>query len=563
MSPKLLTLALLIAATNVSAEPWTYSGTLSDGDKPANGRYDLRVSLLDATRSNPIGSPITFYSVPVKDGAFTVDVDFGTDLSNAPAMRLQTEVSKNNAPFVALGEPTRFDPKVALAGVCWDTQGNAGTNPGTNFIGTTDDEPLVLRTQNVRSLLIVPSNELSNLGEPITANVIAGSSANTVGVGVRGATISGGGVLGSDPEFNNADRNYVAGSYGTVSGGFDNRALDNFTTVSGGRKNSASGLNDTVSGGYNNLAMNYNSAISGGSNNVASGLSSSVGGGSFNCAGGDYSWAGGSRGKIRPGNEPGDGTCTTTSGDYDGDNATFVWADDQGTDFTSTGARQFLVRAQGGTGINTATLGAAVDLRSSELVIRNGAAGDNTDISLMNDTNRGYNMVTVPGSGGAAGSFYIGEVDGRLPAVGFANRLQIAPNGDLSVYANAYKPGGGAWAVSSDARLKRDVSDLEGSLARLLSLHGVNFSYRDDAPKSLTAPGPQIGFIAQEVEKVFPQWIGERGGYKTVGIAGFEALTVEAMRDLKAESDVRMEALEKENALLRARLEKLEAKVKP
>ena len=148
MSPKLLTLALLLAAANVSAEPWTYSGTLSDGDKPANGRYDLRVTLLDASRSNPIGSPITFYSVDVRDGAFTVDVDFGSDLSNAPPMRLKTEVSKNNAPFVALGEPTRFDPKVALAGVCWDTQGNAETNPATNFIGTTDTQPLVLRVKN-------------------------------------------------------------------------------------------------------------------------------------------------------------------------------------------------------------------------------------------------------------------------------------------------------------------------------------------------------------------------------------------------------------------------------
>jgi Chaperone of endosialidase len=64
----------------------------------------------------------------------------------------------------------------------------------------------------------------------------------------------------------------------------------------------------------------------------------------------------------------------------------------------------------------------------------------------------------------------------------------------------------------------------------------VNFRYRADAPKALTAPGPQIGFIAQEVEKVFPQWIGEKDGYKTVGITGFEALTVEALRELRFES---------------------------
>lgn len=80
----------------------------------------------------------------VKDDAFSVDVDFGSDLSNAPAMRLKTEVSKNKAPFVALGEPTRFDPNVALAGVCWDTEGNANSDPAVNFVGTTDLQPLVL-----------------------------------------------------------------------------------------------------------------------------------------------------------------------------------------------------------------------------------------------------------------------------------------------------------------------------------------------------------------------------------------------------------------------------------
>jgi len=39
--------------------------------------------------------------------------------------------------------------KAALAGVCWDTQGNAGTNPATDFLGTTDAQPLVLRVNNL------------------------------------------------------------------------------------------------------------------------------------------------------------------------------------------------------------------------------------------------------------------------------------------------------------------------------------------------------------------------------------------------------------------------------
>ena len=44
----------------------------------------------------------------------------------------------------------------------WGRLGNAGTNPATNFMGTTDLQPLVLRTGNVQSLRIEPSSSLFN-----------------------------------------------------------------------------------------------------------------------------------------------------------------------------------------------------------------------------------------------------------------------------------------------------------------------------------------------------------------------------------------------------------------
>jgi hypothetical protein len=80
-------------------------------------------------------------------------------------------------------------------------------------------------------------------------------------------------------------------------------------------------------------------------------------------------------------------------------------------------------------------------------------------------------------------------------------------------------------------------------------------------------PGPQVGFIAQEVERVFPDWVSEGAdGYKTVGPRGFEALTVEALRELRAESaaidggqSARIAALEAENAKLRTELDRRDA----
>ena len=46
-----------------------------------------------------------------------------------------------------------------------------------------------------------------------------------------------------------------------------------------------------------------------------------------------------------------------------------------------------------------------------------------------------------------------------------------------------------------------------------------------------------MGLIAQEVEQVFHNWIGvDAGGYKTLTTRGFEALIIEAIRELTEEN---------------------------
>jgi hypothetical protein len=490
----------------------------------------------------------------------------------------------------------------------WGLTGNAGTDPATNFIGTTDAQPFVVRTQNVQSLRIEPSTILFG-GDPITANVIAGSSANNVTAGVRGATIAGGGVPvgNSDPNFSGEAPNRVTDAYGTVGGGYANRAGDDagsvtngafatvgggqsniaasaystvgggqgntagntFGTVSGGSLNTASGSLATVSGGNQNLAFGNVGTVGGGQSNVASGdfstvvggfgnfahgVLSTVSGGERNCAGGNFSWAGGYFAKVRPGSNPGgSGSCSgLTYPGGGGDQGTFVWADSQSGSFVSTGSNQFLVRADGGFGFNVNEIPAGV-----EAVFRSRGSGDQSaDLYLRTATHgRGINLTMVPGTGAA--EFRIAQFDGTSAT----DRVVVASNGDFTITAQAFKPGGGLWAMVSDARLKANVEPIVGTLDRLLMLRGVRFEYRPEVtPKAMYLPGPQIGFIAQEVERVFPDWVSEGpDGYKTVGARGFEALTVEALRELRAESaaidggqSARIAALEAENAELRA-----------
>ncbi|MCA1779879.1 MAG: tail fiber domain-containing protein, partial [Xanthomonadaceae bacterium] len=134
----------------------------------------------------------------------------------------------------------------------------------------------------------------------------------------------------------------------------------------------------------------------------------------------------------------------------------------------STGDNQFLVRADGGFGFNTNTVQTGIE------AVFQGRTGPNpnVDIYLRPAAHpRGINLAMIPTSGAAA--FRIAQFNGS----NFTDRLFLQSNGDFLVTANAFKPGGGSWASSSDARLKKNIEPLRGALPRLLQLAGVTFEY--------------------------------------------------------------------------------------
>ncbi len=114
----------------------------------------------------------------------------------------------------------------------------------------------------------------------------------------------------------------------------------------------------------------------------------------------------------------------------------------------------------------------------------------------------------------------------------------------------AYKSGGGSWGSGSDRRLKHNIEPLAGSLEKLLRLRSVTFDYLD---MERWGAGRFTGFIAQEVEPLFPDWVSENpDGMKMLAPKGFESLAVQALRELRAEKD-------EQNAALAARVKELEA----
>lgn len=129
----------------------------------------------------------------------------------------------------------------------------------------------------------------------------------------------------------------------------------------------------------------------------------------------------------------------------------------------------------------------------------------------------------------------------------------------LNVYTDAGKPGGGLWSVFSDQRLKENINTMGGSLDTLDALRPVTFNYSNKDHFSYVE-GTVPGFIAQEVQRVIPEWV-ETGddGYLYLNPIGYEAMVIDAIQELRDEKDAQIEQMQVENDELRQRLERLEA----
>jgi len=583
----------------VKAATFSYHGTLRESGKPAEGNYDLELTLYSAANGgSAIAGPVTLYKVPVHGSGFSVEADLGPLANNTGDAWLGVRVrSAGTGEFVALSARSLISPS-ALASVCpgaWTLSGNAGNPPGS-FLGTADNQPLVLEMNAKQVAKFANASGLYNNTTAVTGtNVLIGDPTNSIAAGTVGATVSGGGTYGVNdfPQAVGADAHWStiaggisnsAGGYAstvcggdnnvagfgeaTVAGGSQNDADNNYATVGGGFKSRASGNSSTISGGNTNTAIGEGAAVGGGYNNYVIGRYATVAGGQNNSAGGDFSFAGGFGATVN--DSPG---CTPIGNTVCGDYGTFVWSDAQGAPsfnpFSSTGTNQFLVLAAGGIGLNTnAPAPKKLTVAGPAGAITSGFTSSARTIALFENNDSGYIETLVPATLQAGLMFsLVGAVsDGGIYYNNSANAngLSFRTNGNIDrmriTSTGATQNKTGAWSTFSDARLKTHIAMIEHPLETLLGLHGQYFEYIDPEA-AMAQAGRRMGFIAQDVEKVLPQWVAEdERGYKMVTPTGFEALSVEALRELRAEKDAEISALQGKLDDLTARLSRLEAR---
>ena len=116
------------------------------------------------------------------------------------------------------------------------------------------------------------------------------------------------------------------------------------------------------------------------------------------------------------------------------------------------------------------------------------------------------NTIASPTMGGSlgvatsAGDFLSGTAAGDTIFINqFSGKKLYAVSYSGGVYLSS---GATSWTANSDIRLKNINSHIENAVEKLSTLQTINFSYKDDKFKR-----QNLGLIAQEVEKIFPELI--------------------------------------------------------
>ncbi|MEO1533972.1 MAG: tail fiber domain-containing protein [Planctomycetota bacterium] len=543
--------AASVAGTASAQTALTYQGVLEEGGSPVTGLENIRFRIFDAQTGGTLFGETT-QNVDVEDGVFSAELNFGPlNLIDPNSAWLEIAVNTGSgfetlgrqritsAPFSTNTRGMEVEPSGQVSfttdspssGTMFventSTTGFAGTyfiGPGgglDGYVGVTSGGPFTwIGGDGMQIGSATGQDVIVTTGAAERMRV---TSSGNVGIGTdtpdRALNVVGGVVLDNPSE----------NGWGMFTSGSDSRFVFRREAANGTLSEAATVLsngNVGIGTASPSALLSLQSPVAEvGSLDI---LSESLGNG-------DVRYDGGSDGDFFI-EHAGDASGSTIIGRTGGQRLVEIL--NNGRIGVGTSMPQFPVTIQGDGS------GGSIGVRSST-----GGSGYHLDFN--------GSSLSIVESGDKIRATFLD--DDRLaigPNFGFTN-VGVNINlpftfGLLLEQGDAGKPGGGSWASTSDKRLKTNIHDLEGALDTLLALRGVTYEYKNpDAIGELQ--GTRTGFIAQEAEEVIPDWVWDaEDGYKRMTIRGFEAMAVEAIRELKAEKDAEIAALE-------TRLESLES----
>ena len=224
-----------------------------------------------------------------------------------------------------------------------------------------------------------------------------------------------------------------------------------------------------------------------------------------------------------------------------------------------------------------------LDNRAGGIVLRTGNTAGNAQHSFI---------ASLSNTAGSAPTLVFGTQTGatayeermRINAAGNVGIGTTTANYKLDVTGDINATGdvrAAGVVLTSDVRFKRNIQVLDRSLEKILRLRGVRYNWRtEEFPNRHFPQHDQVGVIAQEVEAEFPELVSTaKDGFKAVNYPALVSPLIESTKELyglckanEAENsnlkrrvaslEDRAEKAERENAELRARLDRIEKLLK-
>ncbi len=476
----ILGLSVLVQA---QTSTFTYQGRLNDNSLAAQGTYEMQFLLFDAVAGGTqIGSTIENTSVSIVNGVFTVQLDFGANAFNGSDRFIEIAVRRNSGESYAM-----LNPRQPITSAPYSVKSQNATN--ADLIDGIDTSQLIQEGD-------------SRLTDAREANSINLNTATVSGV----VPITNGGTGSATQNFVDTTNNQtnIAGNK-TFTG-----------TISGNAVNAATqyniGGNRVLSIGTSNLSVGKDAgrADIGNSNTFVGNSAGSL------SQGGGNSFIGAFTGSSNTGDSNSFFGNSVGSSNTTGSNNTLF-----GT-FANVGSPNLVYATAIGSGATVS--------RSNSLVLgHNFNTGVNVGIGTDSPLNR-LHIVLPPISGNQWGI--------RLHnlSTAFVTGMRVANSGFFEVTNNltnsspnfARLDSGGNWTAVSDARLKQNIFTLSDLLDKTLRLRPVGYTFKSNPTVS------QIGFIAQEVEAIFPEFVTGGNGeneMKTLNYSGLSVIAIGAIQE--------------------------------
>ncbi len=106
-------------------------------------------------------------------------------------------------------------------------------------------------------------------------------------------------------------------------------------------------------------------------------------------------------------------------------------------------------------------------------------------------------------------------------------------NGNSFTRVGEFSRTNGQYSSLSDLKAKRNIATLPSILTRVMALRPVTYRFRHDLLQQ-----NEMGFIAQEVQELFPELVHDMDGRLTLNYSGFSVLAIKSIQELTEQREI-------------------------